>query len=97
MTSRRLFAERLLPIAVLGAAITAVPVMIVSPSGLPRLHRLRDERVRASAEIARLSQRIRELRAEVGRDKRDLSAVERLARDQLGLVRRTEVVLQFDQ
>jgi cell division protein FtsB len=83
-------------LAVLILALVAVPVMMFSRSGLPRLNGLREERAEAQQQISRLSQRIRELRAAVDRARQDPAAVERVARDQLGLVRQTEVVFQFD-
>jgi len=70
-------------------------MMMLSATGLPRLQGLREEKVRADDEVSRLSQQIWELRAEVARIKDDPAAVERAARDELGLVRRTEVVFQF--
>lgn len=95
MTSPRLVFERVMPLAILAIAVISVPVMIWSPSGLRRLESLRAERARADAQISELSQQIRELRAEVQRVKEDPTAVERVARDELGLVRQTEVVFQF--
>ena len=89
--------ERVLPLGILGLAAIAVPVMIFSPSGLSRLERLGQERVRADEEISRLSQEIRELRAEVAAVRSDPAAVERVARDELGLVRQTEAVFHFDE
>jgi cell division protein FtsB len=95
VTSTRLLLERALPIGILAVAIVSVPVMIFSASGLERLNSLRHERARADEEISRLSQQIRELRSEVDRIKDDPAAVEQVARDELGLVRQTEVVFQF--
>lgn len=91
----RLLAERVLPIAILVLAMVAVPVMILSPSGLRRLDELRRDKVQSRQEISRLSEQIRQLRAQVKHIKQDPAAVERVARDELGLVRRTEVVFQF--
>jgi cell division protein FtsB len=95
VTSGALFAQRVLPLAVLALAAISVPMLMLSATGLPRLQSLRDEKVRADDEVSRLSQQIWELRAEVARIKDDPAAVERAARDELGLVRRTEVVFQF--
>ena len=95
MTSGALFAQRVLPLAVLAFSAISVPLLMLSATGLPRLQSLRDEKVRADEEVSRLSQQIWELRAEVARIKDDPAAVERAARDELGLVRRTEVVFQF--
>jgi len=95
--SRAVLLERALPVAILVVAVVAVPVMMFSPAGLNRLTSLREERARTDTEISRLSQQISDLRAEVKRIKEDPAAVERVARDELGLVRQTEVVFQFKQ
>ena len=84
-----------MPLAVLAMAAISVPMLMLSATGLPRLQGLREEKIRADDEVSRLSQEIWELRAEVARIKDDPAAVERAARDELGLVRRTEVVFQF--
>ena len=97
MTSGAVFTQRVLPLLVLGLAVVSVPLMMLSPGGLARLQGLHLEKQRADQEISRLSVQIQDLRAEVGRIKDDPAAVERAARDQLGLVRRTEVVFQFRQ
>jgi cell division protein FtsB len=89
------FAQRVLPLLVLAVAVVSVPVLMLSPTGLPRLRNLEDERTKADEEISRLSSQITALRAEVARIKSDPAAVERAARDELGLVRTTEVVFQF--
>ena len=44
-----------------------------------------------------MGQQITELRAQVKRIKDDPAAVERVARDELGLVRQTEVIFQFKE
>jgi len=88
-------AQRVLPVLVIVGAAIAVPTMIFSPSGLSRLAALRQERARADEEVARLSREIDRLRAEVARVKEDPAYVERSARDELGLLRQTEVVFQF--
>ena len=95
MSSGALFVQRVLPLAVLAVAAISVPLLMLSATGLPRLQGLREEKVRADDEVSRLSQQIWELRAEVTKIKDDPAAVERAARDELGLVRRTEVVFQF--
>lgn len=94
--SPRLLVERVLPLVVLGTACVSVPIAIASDSGLPRLERLRRERSQVDEKVSRLSEDIRRLRAEVERIKSDPSHVERVARDELGLVRRTEIVFQFE-
>ncbi len=87
--------ERVLPVTVLVLAVVAVPVMAFSPTGLARLRSLREERQRADATVAELSREIARLRVEVAQIKSDPAAIERVARDELGLVRQTELVFQF--
>lgn len=90
-------AERFLPIFLLGLSVVAVPLMMLSPTGVPRLHALRGEKERVNLEVSRLSDQIRALRVEVRHMKDDPAKVEQIARDQLGLVRETELVLQFGE
>ena len=75
------FLERALPLGILAVSAVSVPFMMLSPEGLPRTRNLERE--------------IGGLRTEV-QDLRDSpAAVERIARDQLGMVRKSEVVFQF--
>jgi cell division protein FtsB len=69
--------------------------MIFSPDGLSRLERLEHEKLRSSQEASRISAEIRELRAKVQQIQKDPAMVEAVARDELGLVRQTEVVFLF--
>jgi cell division protein FtsB len=89
------FAERFLPICVLAISAVSVPMMVAAPSGLRRLEALQEEKRRVDLEISHLSDQIRRLRSEVSGIKDDPSKVEQAARDQLGLVRQTEIVFQF--
>ena len=73
-----------------------MPYLLVSPTGLPRLAELEGERDRIAEERSQLADHIRQLRVEVDRVKNDPRAVERAARNRLGLVRQTEVIFQFD-
>ena len=95
MPSGELLLQRLMPLAVLTLAVISVPVMIFSPDGLSRLRALEEEKRTANEEISRLSEEIQEYRVRVKRIKEDPASVERAARDELGLVRQTEVVFQF--
>ncbi len=90
-----LFLERALPILVLVVAVIGAPVMILSPQGLPRLRGLERELGEVEEDNAELRRQIEALRGKVARLRDDPSAVERIARDDLGLVRQTEVVFQF--
>lgn len=90
-----LLLERFLPVAVLVVAVVGAPVMIFAPQGLPRLRGLEKELADVDEENAELRRDIEALRGRVARLRDDPRAVERIARDNLGLVRQTEVVFQF--
>jgi cell division protein FtsB len=95
MASPAQLAQRFLPAAVLGISMISVPAMLLSPSGIPRLRSLNEEKVRVDLEISRLGDQIRRLRAEVSLLKDDPAKVEQVARAELGLLRQTELVFQF--
>ena len=88
-------AERVLPIAILVVAVVGAPVLIFSPQGLPRLRGLEKELADVDEENGDLRRDIDALHGSVSRLRDDPGAVERIARDHLGLVRQTEVVFQF--
>ena len=81
----------------LGVASTSVLWMLWSPDGLARLDALQRERTTLNDEIERVSRDIERLRYEVQRIKTSPSSVERVARDELGLVRQTEFVVHFSK
>jgi cell division protein FtsB len=87
--------ERLVPLGMLVVAAISVPVMLLSPSGLARLEALRGQRENLGVEVARLEREIERLRFQAESIKTSPSSIERVARDELGLVRRTELVMQF--
>ncbi len=87
--------ERVLPVAILIVAVIGAPVMIFSPEGLPRLRGLERELAQVQEETDELGREIESLRGRVQRLRDDPTAVERIARDNLGLLRQTEVVFQF--
>ena len=91
----RLFVARALPLGILAVAAISVPVMVLEPSGLPRMRSL-DQELKTVREENKTSEReIGELRNEVQSLRDDPNAVERIARDQLGMVRKSEIVFQF--
>jgi cell division protein FtsB len=87
--------ERFLPGAILAIAAIGAPVMILQPEGLPRLRALEKELAQVQHENEEARRQIGFLRREVQHMKDDPTAVERIARDELGLVRANEVVFQF--
>jgi len=87
--------ERVLPIGVLAVALIGAPVMIFSQEGLPRLRGLERELAGVKDENDNLEREITELRGRVDRFRDDPRAVEDVARRDLGLVRQSEIVFQF--
>lgn len=73
-----------------------MPALLLSSGGLARLERLQTERETVELEISRLNKRIDHLRSRAQAVKHDPRAVERSARDELGLLRRTEIVFHFE-
>lgn len=89
--------DRLVPLGMLLVAAVSVPVMLWSPTGLSRLEALRAQRETLALEVSRLERDIERLRYQAENIKTSPSSIERVARDELGLVRRTELVMQFKQ
>jgi cell division protein FtsB len=89
--------ERLLPAAMLVIAAVGAPLLIFSGEGLPRLRALDSELSAVRKENDDERRQIGFLRKNVQKLKDEPATVERIARDELGLVRRNEVVFQFPQ
>jgi len=81
--------------ALLTVALIGAPLMIFEPEGLPRMRTLEKELGTVNDENADLRREVARLRVEVRQLRDDPAAVERIARDQLGLVRKSEIVFQF--
>jgi cell division protein FtsB len=89
------FLERIFPIGILALAIFGVPILVLEPEGLPRMRALERELSDVTGENEMLRRSVSDLRGDVKRLRDDPAAVERIARDQLGLVRKSEIVFQF--
>ena len=87
----------LLPFGLLCFAVIAVPMLILDEQGLPRYEELRDELRETRAENHELRRGVRSLQREVSTLRTDTEAVERIARDELGMVRQDELIFQFDR
>jgi len=85
----------LLPLGLLLFAIVFVPVRILEAEGLPRYRALRTELGRTQQNNARLRRELSALEQRVEQLRTDPRALERIARDELGMLRRDEVVFQF--
>jgi cell division protein FtsB len=84
-----------LPLAILTVALVSVPILLFEPEGLPRMRGLDRELSGVKDENSELKRDITRLRAEVKDLREEPKAVERIAREQLGLIRKSEVVFQF--
>jgi cell division protein FtsB len=92
-----LIVERILPLGLLGVALVGAPLLIFSREGMPRLEAVEKELESVDKENDELRREIDVLRARVGKLRDDPATVERLARDELGLIRHSEVVFQFPE
>lgn len=87
--------QQLLPAGLLLLAAISVPALIWSPKGLARLEALERQRTGLQLEVQHLEREIERLRIQAESIKTSPTSVERVARDELGLVRQTELVMQF--
>lgn len=87
--------QQLLPAGLLLLAAISVPAMVWSPTGLARLEALEHQRKGLQVEVQHLERDIERLRIQAESIKTSPTSVERVARDELGLVRQTELVMQF--
>jgi len=85
----------MLPFGLLILAIVSVPLSILDEQGLPRYRALRGE----LAEVERVNDRLRrdveQLHRDVNGLRQDPEAIERIARDELGMIREDEILFQF--
>ncbi len=89
--------QRALPIAVLMVAVIGAPILIFEPEGLPRMRKMSQELTRVNADNVELRRDVARLRGQVDQLRNDPQAVERIARNELGLVRKNEIVFQFSK
>ena len=85
----------MLPFGLLVLSIVGVPLSILDDEGLPRYRALKGE----LAEIRRVNERLRrdvvQLHRAVDGLRDDPLAIERIARDELGMIRDDEILFQF--
>jgi cell division protein FtsB len=87
--------RQLLPASLLLLAATSVPALVWSSTGLARLEALEQQRKGLELEVQHLEREIERLRIQAESIKTSPTSIERVARDELGLVRQTELVMQF--
>lgn len=85
----------LLPFLLMVMAIMTVPTLVLDEQGLPRYRLLRDELQSLRDANEEVVREIAELKVEVESLRSDTNYVERIARDELGMVRPEEFVFQF--
>lgn len=85
----------LLPMGLLVLAMTLVPLQMLDEQGLPRARSLQEEKRALKQRNLELRATTRRLHREVRELRSDPDAIERLARQELGLVRKGDLVIQF--
>ena len=85
----------LLPFLLMVMAIMTVPTLVLDEQGLPRYRLLTGELQDLRESNEQLVHEIARLKAEVDSLRSDTNYVERIARDELGMVRPEEFVFQF--
>lgn len=87
----------LLPFFLLVLALIAVPVLVMDDRGLPRYKALRSELADYTASNRELAVEVQRLTQEIAALKTDTDTIERIARDELGMVRKGELIFQFPE
>jgi cell division protein FtsB len=87
----------LLPFALLVFAIVFIPLRMLDAQGLPRYRALKSELSNVEETNTRMRQELRELSASVDALRTDPAAIERIARDELGMLKPGEIVFQFGE
>jgi cell division protein FtsB len=85
----------IIPLGLLVITSVAVPLQLVDGQGIPRYMELRAQIARVGKSNAQLEREIKALEQETELLRNDARAIERLARDDLGMVRAGEIVFQF--
>jgi cell division protein FtsB len=89
--------ERLwiIPLALLVVTSVAVPLRLIDTQCIPRYLELKAQLERVAHSNSQLEREIGSLKHETELLKNDARAIERLARDELGMVREGEIIFQF--
>ena len=86
----------MLPFLLLGTAVVGVPMLMFDPKGLPRYQALSSELSRIQNVNSKLQSDVQRLNHEVKSLRSDRTAIEAIARDELGMVYDGEIVFQFN-
>jgi cell division protein FtsB len=85
----------IIPLGLLVITSVAVPLRLIDTQCIPRYLELRAQLERTAHGNTQLEREIAALKHETELLKNDARAIERLARDELGMVRQGEIVFQF--
>ena len=85
----------IIPLGLLVITSVAVPLRLIDGQCIPRYLELRAQLERVAHSNSQLEREITTLRQDTELLKNDARAIERLARDELGMVRQGEIVFQF--
>jgi cell division protein FtsB len=77
--------------------MVAVPLLIFDEKSLPRYQSLRAQLERSENNARQMEREVEALKKQVTRLRDDPLAVERIARDELGMIRSDELIFQFPQ
>lgn len=77
--------------------MVAVPLLIFDEKSLPRYQSLRAQLERSENSARQIEREVEALKKQVTRLRDDPLAVERIARDELGMIRADELIFQFPQ
>ncbi|MBW2731726.1 MAG: septum formation initiator family protein [Deltaproteobacteria bacterium] len=91
-----LWGFRLLLAAALAVGIGYLPYHVYGPEGIGRVRRLENEHAALVSETVGLAKRNKELVQEIRELKSNRWAAERVARDELGLVRPSDLIFIFE-
>jgi cell division protein FtsB len=86
-----------LPFGLLLVSIVSVPLGILDEQGLPRYRALKDELAQVQRINDRLRRDVEQLQRDVDGLRTDPATVERIARDELGMIRADEILFQFPE
>src|SRR5690606_40179320 len=86
-----------LPFGLLIISIVSVPLGILDEEGLPRYRALKSELAEVERINERLRREIQQRQREVDALRSDPAAIERIARDEPGMIREDEILFQFPE
>ena len=95
MNSHRRFLRMILPLGLLLMASIVVPLKLWDGQGLDRVERLRQELENLKESNAQIRRENDALRTEIRAFHSDPAYIQRVARDELGMVGEDEVIYQF--